>query len=871
MSNYKKETENSSCSSNENRLNNLLSDMIEQNKQKKKLYYLYKNGTKYIVKKKEKGKNSFNEIKYNKNIKLNIIEKQINEKLISKYNSNPVIYNTIIVNRIMRNISCHIVAIFKEYLIYGEIYDFLTKYNNKRKSLYLLKEIIKYYIDNNIIYPNYMVLPEGDYIFKNIQQKQRIIDTQEENLRNKNNKDKDKINDEDNILTSKVMDSILNQTDTSEARNCFGISNKSINENDDSQVNLLIENIDKAEDINNKKQIFYKKKLIRIVNNNNDIKGNTFFKMCKFINKNNFNLYFTLKNDDKNNNNNKSNKELFEKDMKNTYSSFASKKSLVSELFSTISHHKNLGRNNINLIEKTNNNINNLANCVKMNTIEANRKNIRKKFLSIEPKEDNSNMKTSLYSSLNSHSPYIIKRPAKENISLNKRNIDNNKSYNNRIYSKKNNNFINKSNNNELSPYIKYFKTDNNNSNNNLIINDNYINSENILKNKEKKNSNLMNEINKKKIVINPIRNINTINYKDEESKTYNKIKNNKINYSKLNKESYSLNNSKNIKKHVSSNNFKSIAKMIKSKYIIDDNELNTQNNIFNNNKNKNNSLNKIILKGSLSTRNKIFNYESNQLKEDNNNSNNIFISNNITNNNYYTIENRQSKMIKSLINKDIIKNEINKGKPNKIIKSQNKNEKRGNIYYLNSESNISSSYNNNNSSKFNNLKNSITIENSKRLVKSGIMSPYKNGLINKTTLKSLDKYSLKHLLNKFNDKSNYSKEKSQNKNKLLLNINSQQINNNNKYKTVENQNNTKDENKIRLKKKKYLILRDNKNLSNIRYTKKSNRVNNFENNLVNQKDQHLKIVNSFNENNIKNFNLSSKNNNRNNKIKFYD
>ena len=43
MSNYKKETENSSCSSNENRLNNLLSDMIEQNKQKKKLYYLYKN------------------------------------------------------------------------------------------------------------------------------------------------------------------------------------------------------------------------------------------------------------------------------------------------------------------------------------------------------------------------------------------------------------------------------------------------------------------------------------------------------------------------------------------------------------------------------------------------------------------------------------------------------------------------------------------------------------------------------------------------------------------------------------------------------------------------------------------------------------
>ena len=173
----------------------------------------------------------------------------------------PERYNTFVTNRLMHNISCRIVAAFKEYLIYGEIYEFLTRYFNQRASLYFLKELIKYYVENNIIYPNYMILSEGVYLFKNIRQKQKIIDNQEEQLKNKI-KDKDNLDDEDNVLTSRVMDSILNQTDTSEAKQCFGLSNQSINGNkEDNEVNKLIESINKAEEINNKKTIFYKKKL----------------------------------------------------------------------------------------------------------------------------------------------------------------------------------------------------------------------------------------------------------------------------------------------------------------------------------------------------------------------------------------------------------------------------------------------------------------------------------------------------------------------------------------------------------------------------------------------------------------------------------
>lgn len=148
-----------------------------------------------------------------------------------------------------------------------------------------------------------MILPEGIYIFKNIQEKQRIIDNQEDQLKNKERdkgKYKDDIDDDDNVLTSKVIDSILNQTDTSEARQCFGLSNKSINENEDNnKLNSLIANINKGEYLSNQKKNVLQKELIKITNTNNDnIKSNDFFKMCQYIHKNNPNLYLSIKSKD---------------------------------------------------------------------------------------------------------------------------------------------------------------------------------------------------------------------------------------------------------------------------------------------------------------------------------------------------------------------------------------------------------------------------------------------------------------------------------------------------------------------------------------------------------------------------------------------
>ena len=52
----------------------------------------------------------------------------------------------------------------------------------------LLKKILDYYETNNIIYPNYTALYEGNYIFNNIEQKQKIIDRIEQKAKNKKEK-----------------------------------------------------------------------------------------------------------------------------------------------------------------------------------------------------------------------------------------------------------------------------------------------------------------------------------------------------------------------------------------------------------------------------------------------------------------------------------------------------------------------------------------------------------------------------------------------------------------------------------------------------------------------------------------------------------
>ena len=213
------------------------------------------------------------------------LEKIIYKKLNKSYFHNDNFYNIKKINEIISNQNTHIVAEYKDYLIKGDLSEFLQKYYFITESNECLPKIFEYYENCSIIFPNYVVLPESKYIFKNIQKKQKIIDKIQlfEEEKEKYQKGLIKIEDNDLVLNTNVIDSILEQTDTSGIKNFFGLKN-------DSSKNISIDNI--INKINNaEKQI----KSIKDRKTNCALKKNKIVekKFCNYninINKNNYKI-----------------------------------------------------------------------------------------------------------------------------------------------------------------------------------------------------------------------------------------------------------------------------------------------------------------------------------------------------------------------------------------------------------------------------------------------------------------------------------------------------------------------------------------------------------------------------------------------------
>ena len=169
-------------------------------------------------------------------------------------------YNIKVIDEIIHNENSHIVAEFKDYLIKGDISEFLQQYYKKKESLNLLPKIYEYYISCSVIFPNYVILPESKYIYKNIQRKQRVIDIQQEQEDKEENIKNGLLEQEKEptIFNTQAFDSILNQTDTSGVKLYFGISPEMSKGGSDPELMKLLNNIDNAEkkmniNINNKK------------------------------------------------------------------------------------------------------------------------------------------------------------------------------------------------------------------------------------------------------------------------------------------------------------------------------------------------------------------------------------------------------------------------------------------------------------------------------------------------------------------------------------------------------------------------------------------------------------------------------------------
>ena len=224
---------------------------------------------KYLSKK----SSSFNEItiKNNNETKttdFNSLEKIVYQNFKNKYHGTKDYYNIKAINDIINNSNSHLVLEFKEYLIMGDISEFLQKNYDKKEINQYLKFLIDYYKISSLIFPSYVLLPEKKYIFKNIRKKQKIINKQQE----ENEKNKIKIGENNNIFFNTLtLNSIFNQTNTSNLKLFFDLK-KNEEKDDDNDIKKIYKNITKNEIKIKQKQYIIERKNLEI--DLNDEKNN---------------------------------------------------------------------------------------------------------------------------------------------------------------------------------------------------------------------------------------------------------------------------------------------------------------------------------------------------------------------------------------------------------------------------------------------------------------------------------------------------------------------------------------------------------------------------------------------------------------------
>ena len=239
---------------------------------------------------------------------INNIKKYIEKKLYKKYLVNNDQNNMYLIEKIIYNENCRLVALFKEFLIYDDNYEFMKKYYIKNNSIRKLNKYLEYYEKYSIIYPNYSILPESKYIYKNIHKKQKIIDklhnieSMEKESKKENNKfqeNKNLIgenNNDKNVFNSNTYNSILKNSEN-ECLSIFGLINNKDEENDKStsSINNILKTIEKNE-----------KEPIKARNNfktKNEYMIKPFSSIKKKINKNKYKLKVNTNNTSNNNSN----------------------------------------------------------------------------------------------------------------------------------------------------------------------------------------------------------------------------------------------------------------------------------------------------------------------------------------------------------------------------------------------------------------------------------------------------------------------------------------------------------------------------------------------------------------------------------------
>lgn len=176
--------------------------------------------------------------------------KRTKKKLVSKYSVNQTFYSRKKINELIYNEDSLYACAFKEFLIYEDENEFLKKYYYSQPGKNKLKNITIFYDKYSKMFPNYIILPESNILYKNIQKKQKMIDKLQE-MKKEEEREKNKPTQRNScdIFDTTAKNSILNES------NSFMFNYKSVynyNEEDDEDKSIehvegLFNLIDKAD------------------------------------------------------------------------------------------------------------------------------------------------------------------------------------------------------------------------------------------------------------------------------------------------------------------------------------------------------------------------------------------------------------------------------------------------------------------------------------------------------------------------------------------------------------------------------------------------------------------------------------------------
>ena len=203
-------------------------------------------------------------ISFLKSSKIYEKEKILHNYLMSKYSQFEYSYSLVCINNLIFNEQCMIVARFKDFLILDDMTEFLRRFYAKKQLKRRLSKIFNFYESYSKIFPNYMILPESKYLYRNIRKKQKMIDAfnqikkeEEENRKSLKKELDNKEKGEIMIFNKSIQESINRYRPSCNSFMFNSIISgfmKSNNNNNDSNLNSLISiSLNKVYPLNNNK------------------------------------------------------------------------------------------------------------------------------------------------------------------------------------------------------------------------------------------------------------------------------------------------------------------------------------------------------------------------------------------------------------------------------------------------------------------------------------------------------------------------------------------------------------------------------------------------------------------------------------------